>query len=270
VKFSYMKPVFFVSGYCQAGKDTLAGILVKEHGFKRFAFADGIRALLLEIDPYVQVRAGRHSVDPWVYMRLSELFKKCSQDWELVKNLCDEIRTLFQRTGHGGRRVFGPELWAHRTRRLVEDWLIEMMKRGHWDNVGGVVISDYRMPHESYAFMHSGYTDIQDFLDPMLAWIERPGKGKINEADSEQHYEKLKQQAEYKIINSASIEELKQTAQHMVDYAANKNNERDSLNSFAHLDGSTQSDVTIRLTNQFDGPPELSRVWAQFRRRNGH
>jgi hypothetical protein len=40
-----------LSGYARSGKDTVAELLVLNYGFKRMAFADGIRESLIALNP---------------------------------------------------------------------------------------------------------------------------------------------------------------------------------------------------------------------------
>ena len=43
-----------LTGYARSGKDTVAKILVDNYGYKRIAFADKIRELLVEINPILE------------------------------------------------------------------------------------------------------------------------------------------------------------------------------------------------------------------------
>ena len=46
-----MPPMIGLTGYAYVGKDTLAGLLVRSHGYHRLGFADPLKAMLLALDP---------------------------------------------------------------------------------------------------------------------------------------------------------------------------------------------------------------------------
>jgi dephospho-CoA kinase len=74
-----------LSGYARSGKDTVAELLVLNYGFKRMAFADGIREALSALNPILHDG-----------MRLNEVVKEYG--WELAKSK-DEVRRLLQVLG---------------------------------------------------------------------------------------------------------------------------------------------------------------------------
>ena len=44
-----------LSGPAQSGKDTLALVLVEDHGWTRVAFADPLKEMALAIDPWIDI-----------------------------------------------------------------------------------------------------------------------------------------------------------------------------------------------------------------------
>jgi dephospho-CoA kinase len=70
--------VIGLTGYAQTGKDTVGEILVRDHGFKRVAFADAVRECVYALNPLIptlfgqgfaqheslQGRLGRHQEEP--------------------------------------------------------------------------------------------------------------------------------------------------------------------------------------------------------------
>lgn len=103
-------------GYAGSGKDAVAEILVKEHGFKRRAFADKIRDFVYESGDYSLKTRVDH------------------QGWDHVKKDLLVRRTL-QETGMAARKVFGEDFW-------VEQALKDLHSYEHY------VITDVRFQNE--------------------------------------------------------------------------------------------------------------------------
>lgn len=91
-------------GYARTGKDTVANILVENHGFQRVAFADPIKRLLFEINPLVNG------------VRLQDMVK--DYGWEITKSQM-EVRRLLQDLGVGARKVFGEIFWIEQALKKV-------------------------------------------------------------------------------------------------------------------------------------------------------
>ena len=90
-----------LSGYARSGKDTVAGMLMGIHGYRRIAFADTIRNLLFAMDPLVM-----HEGVPF---RLQDIVD--SKGWEVAKTEYPEIRRLLQDLGVGGRGLLDDNIW---------------------------------------------------------------------------------------------------------------------------------------------------------------
>jgi len=91
-----------LTGYAQSGKDTVAKILVEQHGFTRVAFADKIREFLYETNPMFDSIAGE------------PMFVKARVDrdgWEEAKK-SPHIRRLLQNSGVAARKLFGDDFWV--------------------------------------------------------------------------------------------------------------------------------------------------------------
>jgi dephospho-CoA kinase len=82
-----------LTGYAGSGKDEVANILVKEHGFIRVAFADKIKEFLYEIE--------------------SDRFKAAidHRGWDRAKQI-PLVRRALQDLGMSGRKVFGENFWV--------------------------------------------------------------------------------------------------------------------------------------------------------------
>jgi len=160
-----------LTGYARSGKDTVAKILVDSYGYKRIAFADKIRELLVEINPILE---NGHT--------LNEMLKEYG--WEVTKAR-REVRRLLQDTGIGARVIFGENFWIQQALRQVhfqENW----------------VITDVRFSNEASA--------IKKYDDAQLWRVERPGVGAINDHVSESQLANF--DVDQTILNSGSVEDL--------------------------------------------------------------
>jgi len=112
-----------LSGYARSGKDTVAELLVLNYGFKRTAFADGIRQALLALNPILH---DGH--------RLNEIVQMYG--WEIAKAK-DEVRRLLQVMGtEVGRKLIHEDVWVWR--------LFNEIAEGE-----RIVIPDVRFPNEA-------------------------------------------------------------------------------------------------------------------------
>jgi len=119
-----------LSGYARSGKDSVAELLVLNYGFKRMAFADGIRKALLQLNPVVADG-----------LRLNELVEE--HGWEVAKSK-DEVRRLLQVLGTDvGRKLIHQDIWV---------WhLFNQMNMGE-----RIVIPDVRFPNEAKMIEEQG------------------------------------------------------------------------------------------------------------------
>lgn len=113
-----------ITGLARAGKDTSANVLVKEFGYTRVSFADGVRSMALAIDPLL-----------FGNVRLSSLVR--TSGWEEAKTV-PEVRRLLQVIGtEGVRDHIGDDSWVRAAKLKIDATL------------GPVVISDVRFPNEA-------------------------------------------------------------------------------------------------------------------------
>lgn len=121
-----------------SGKDTVADYLVKQYGFKRVAFADKLKELALELNPYFAT----------LYSDLKSLVE--DNGWDIAKESSYRmlqgapweypVREYLQTLGVSMREVFGPDFWVDQVSEDVD---------GHWlEDYANVVITDVRFPNE--------------------------------------------------------------------------------------------------------------------------
>jgi hypothetical protein len=143
-----------LTGYAQSGKDTVAKVLVEQHGFTRVAFADKIREFLYETNPMFDSIAGE------------PMFVKARVDrdgWEEAKK-SPHIRRLLQTSGVAARKVFGENFWVQQALRQV-----------HFE--GNYVITDVRFENEAEA--------IKKYDTSQLWRVKRLGIDPVNSHVSE-------------------------------------------------------------------------------------
>ncbi len=163
-----------LTGFAQSGKDSVAGFL-KDYGYQRVAFADGVREMALVIDPIIYC-APTSGPD---YVRLSGLV--ASAGWDAAKQE-PEVRRLLQRIGtEAVRDMVDQDAWVRIGMRKAKSIILGTLSDAHF---GSVVITDVRFPNEARA-VHSAGGEV---------WrIERPGfdSGVSREHASEAHVASL-------------------------------------------------------------------------------
>lgn len=158
-------------GPAQVGKDTVAQILIEEHGYQRMAFADPVREGLYAMNPKLTST-----------LRLAQLVD--NMGWELAKKN-PEVRHLLQRYGtEAGRDIFGQDCWI----KLAATKVTQAGFRP-------VVFTDVRFQNEA-DFIHACGGAVWKIL--------RPGVGAVNDHISDN----TMIESDYVINNDAGIGEL--------------------------------------------------------------
>lgn len=173
--------VIGLSGFAQSGKDTVAGILVRDHGYTRVAFADPIKDLLYEINP------------PLGRLRLDEFIDEYG--WDTAKQRPD-VRAMLQNLGVGARRVLGDNVWVRAA----------MMKLN--DLNGKYVITDVRFENET--------TMIRQ-LNGVIWRIDRPNVVAANDHVSEHQLNDY--EFDQWIYNLAGLDYLERTVENLMRHA---------------------------------------------------
>lgn len=163
-----------LTGYAQAGKDSVANILVDHYGYQRIAFADPIRKLLYEMNPIV--KDGGYRVQGVVD----------GYGWDVAKTAFPEVRTMLQSLGVGARKTFGDMFWVQQALRQV-----------HFE--GNFVITDVRYPNEAKA--------IREYDDSQIWRIKRSGVLPVNAHASETAMDGEK--VDQIFLNNGTLDDLK-------------------------------------------------------------
>lgn len=191
--------IIALSGYARAGKDEAAKVLCEEHGFIQVAFADKLREMLYQLNP-------------WVVEKL---------EWQDggFEVACEPLQTIIDKHGWQGYKEtrFGPEI-----RRLLQRLGTEAGRQTLWDSIwidaaltglpddAKVVVSDARFLNEFDAVRaRGGYI-----------WrIERDGVGPANNHVSETEAVGYPYFA-LTIQNNGTLEQFRQTVSD--EYAAKR------------------------------------------------
>ncbi len=113
-------------GLKRSGKDTFAERLVEYHGFTRFAFADVLKNMALEVNPIV----GKSNS-----MTLQEIVRY--RGWDRAKEEVPAVREFLRDLGQAARNHLGESVWI----RAIHRQVVQVD--------GPVVIADVRLPNEA-------------------------------------------------------------------------------------------------------------------------
>lgn len=162
-----------LTGFAQSGKDTVASVLVEQHGFKRVAFADKIREFAYEANPLV-------ACSPSGY--LQDLVNLIG--WDEAKKDA-QVRRVLQNFGVGARKVFNEDFWVNQALSGVYP-------------SENVVITDVRFINEAARI--SSYPKSQTWR------VVRPDVGPINNHVSETEMNDY--QVDRIVVNAGSLKDL--------------------------------------------------------------
>ncbi|MFD6934594.1 hypothetical protein ACFWAP_00365 [Streptomyces goshikiensis] len=143
-----------LGGYCGAGKDSVAKILVEKYGYHRIAFADALRKVLLEMNPLIPTAEGA--------VNLAHIIGDVG--WDVAKRQNPEVRRLMEELGEGIRYHVDSEAWVTAAMSAA---------RFHHR----VVITDLRHGAE--------FDALADYWDAMTVWIERPDTAPLSDHPSQ-------------------------------------------------------------------------------------
>ena len=137
--------VVALTGLARSGKDSVADILVRDHGFVKMSFAAPLKRMVKNLDPIVGwdegclgcVEAGVEEAQP-VY--LSDLYDWGWNDDEIkASEYGDEVRRLWQRFGTDTMRAEQDDYWIEAAKRDLMTMTTDAR----------VVFTDCRFPNEA-------------------------------------------------------------------------------------------------------------------------
>lgn len=124
-----MTDVIALTGYAGVGKDTVADILVRDHGYTKLSFADKVKELLLAVNPWIIVPEFGGTA------RLQALIN--TMGWHKAKRY-PEVRRLLQELGTETRNVISEDVWIN----PIIDFIT------HEESPEKIVVSDVRFANE--------------------------------------------------------------------------------------------------------------------------
>lgn len=125
-------------GPSRAGKDSVAAVLRDDFGFEQRAMAEGIRDILLGLNPLIKTDDGEvHS--------MQGLWHDCYKDWDKIKAQSKESVDYMIRLGQTCRDVLGETVWLDRVLPLGTSALDI-----------SICISDVRQPNEYHEIKSRG------------------------------------------------------------------------------------------------------------------
>ncbi|WP_030855244.1 hypothetical protein [Streptomyces sp. NRRL S-475] len=163
-------------GRARSGKDTVGARLVERFGYTRLAFADPLKEMALEINPWIPTGYG-------VVVRLHRLIADVG--WDYAKENYPEVRRILQHTGQSIR---------HRT---PDYWVRALLDTAYKVPSGPIVVTDVRYKNEAHALQRHGFR---------LVRLVRPGTEEMTHT-SETELEEI--DTPLRIVNSGTLEDLR-------------------------------------------------------------
>lgn len=203
--------IISLSGYGGAGKDSLAEVLVEEHGFKQYAWADTLRLAASILNPVVGVYLDGQLFDftddrdrvGWRSTRVVRYNDAVEQDGYIAaKAKYPDLREFLQLLGtEVGRNLISDNVWVDATFARIE-------RECGLD--ADIVITDTRFPNEADAIRQRG---------GYLVRVDRPGVGPVNEHPSETSLEGYK--FDYYALNNGTLADLPYLASDLLEKSRN-------------------------------------------------
>ncbi|MEU3686975.1 hypothetical protein [Streptomyces narbonensis] len=125
-------------GKARSGKDSAGERLVSRWAFTRVAFADPLKRMALDLNPYVPT-------SPGVTVRLESLIADVG--WEYAKDNYPEVRRTLQHAGEAVRAM-DEDFW-------VRQALAKVQAADGWNMP--IVVTDCRYPNEAEALQRAGF-----------------------------------------------------------------------------------------------------------------
>lgn len=136
-------------GKARSGKDSAGERLVRNWNFTRVAFADPLKRMALELNPYIPTVPG-------VVVRLESLIADVG--WEYAKDHYPEVRRTLQRAGESVRQM-DDDFWLNTALRSID-------AAAGWNMP--VVVTDCRYLNEAKALQARGFMLVRIRRGPMV------------------------------------------------------------------------------------------------------
>lgn len=178
-------PIIGLIGHARSGKDTFAARLTTRHGYTRIAFADPLKEVAYDCNPYVDWDLDDEGgINAYALDEVIDF-----HGWEHAKDINPEIRAFLQNLGTALRDNIDPDIWLNAGLRKIEQ------------TPGPVVVTDVRYPNEARAIRRMG---------GKLVRIRRPGFDGANGHDSEHLLDDW--EVDTVVLNATDVEGLQKSA----------------------------------------------------------
>lgn len=207
--------VIGLSGYARAGKNSVADILTRDHGFVQMSFAAPLKKMLRTLDPMLGVEYSYG--DSWGLTVAGALDRFGEEGIKGHYEYGGEYRRLLQVLGTDCIRAIDPEFWVKAARKE----LLELPDDSR------VVFTDCRFPNEAEMIHelravqwvendHPGYWD--DSGHTTSVWqVSRPGIELTEDSHESEKWVGLMGE-EYVILNDGTLEDLAEPVKVGLDY----------------------------------------------------
>lgn len=177
--------IIALSGYATCGKDTVADMLVEDHGFVKYAWADTLRQAAVALDPIVGWDVTKD--EPIRYTDALEMY-----GYDNAKALFTEFRRVLQFLGtEVGRKLIDDNVWVDATINRIER---------ERSTTSDIVITDTRFSNEAHAVVERA---------GIVVRVTRPGVGPANEHPSETGLDGYN--FDYHIYNDGGLDKLRES-----------------------------------------------------------
>lgn len=238
--------VIALTGLMRAGKDSVADILVRDHGFVKMAFAAPLKRMVKNLNPIV----GTEFVvcgDPACFtvcgndfapVYLQDLYDRGWTDEDIkASEYGDEARRLWQRFGTDVMRAEQDDYWIQKAKA-------DLLASGH----DRVVFTDCRFPNEADMVYRLNEVVVgddyesADYIQSSVWKVTRPGvEPQPGAHASEQWVGRMGE--EIQIANDGTLEELKEPVDIAVQYVAGE--KTINYGGWVHLGFTTESGLIM-------------------------
>lgn len=217
--------VVALTGLARAGKDSVADILVRDHGFSKMSFAAPLKRMMRNLNPIVGVEfADCGDPDCFVIcgndygpVYLQDLYDRgMTEDEMKASKYGDEVRRIWQRFGTDVMRAEQDDYWIQKAKD-------DMFESGY----DRVVFTDCRFPNEAdmiYGLNGTGMFPTYDainYINSSVWQVVRPGVVlQPGSHVSEQHVGLMAE--EVTIHNDGTLEDLAVTVTDAVRYVTGR------------------------------------------------
>lgn len=181
--------ILSLNAYAGSGKDSLADVLVRDYGYRKYAWADTLRLAAEAINPIVGLDVAPDDLTAWKLIRYNDAVAE--HGYTRAKELFPALRDFLQKLGTDfGRNMVHDNIWVNATLERID-------REVGLDEDAKIVFTDTRFPNEAEAVKQLGGFNIR---------ITRDGIGPANDHISEVALDDYSFDA--RVTNNGTLDEL--------------------------------------------------------------